>query len=114
MKSNEIVFGRRSSHYGAAAQQVKNKVTQFFTDTKDLNQLDWISINALTWNNTPETPDRMRRKQAECLVKSNVPPQYITALVVFDEETKKEMTQLVEKNKQTIGVYINPNDLFYY
>ena len=92
----------------------KNKVTRFFRDTKDLNQLDWTSINALTWYNSDETPDRMRRKQAECLVKTAIPPQYIAALVVFDETTKKEMMPLVTESNLAIGVHINPNSSFYY
>ncbi len=92
----------------------KNKVTRFFTDTKDLSQLDWESIKALQWNNTPTNPDRMRRKQAECLIKSQVPPQYIAALVVFDEATKTAMEALISTNKLTIGVHINPKNEFYY
>ena len=48
----------------------KNKVTRFFTNIEELNQLDWISIEASTWKFTPENPDRPRRKQAECLIKS--------------------------------------------
>ena len=38
----------------------------------------------------------------------------IVALVVFDETTKREMAQLVEKNKLTCAVHVNPNSAFYY
>ncbi|MBL7818659.1 MAG: DUF4433 domain-containing protein [Saprospiraceae bacterium] len=92
----------------------KNKVTRFYTDIQDLNRLDWESINAQYWQNTDTNPDRMRRKQAECLVKSQVPPQCIAALVVYDEATKNEMEKLVQKSGHKIGVHINPKSQFYY
>lgn len=92
----------------------KNKVTRFYTNTRDLNQLDWESINATQWQNTDTNPDRMRRKQAECLVKSQVPPQCIAALVVYDEATKNAMETLVAKSGHPISVHINPNSKFYY
>jgi hypothetical protein len=92
----------------------KNQVTRFFTDTTDLNQIDWDSVNALTWKNTEDKPDRMRRKQAECLVKSEVPPQYIAALVVYDAATRTDVETLVKNAGLSIGVYINPKGEFYY
>ena len=92
----------------------KNQVTRFFRERADLLNLDWTDIKAMTWYNTPDNPDRMRRKQAECLVLSAVPPQYITALVVFDAPTQHEMLQLVAEKQQTISVHVNPNSVFYY
>jgi hypothetical protein len=92
----------------------KNQVTRFFKDTADLHQLDWESINAIQWNTTAQHPDRMRRKQAECLVKSQVPPQCIAALVVYDAATKADMEALVQASKHAIGVHINPKNDFYY
>ncbi len=92
----------------------KNKVTRFFTDAEELNQMDWESIKALQWDNTDANPDRMRRKQAECLVKSQVPPQCIAALVVYDVATKKAMETLVQNSGYQIGVHINPLKQFYY
>ena len=68
----------------------------------------------MTWRITPDNPDRMRRKQAECLIKSHVPPQCIAALVVYDEATKTVMEALVAKSGLEIGVHVNPNGNFYY
>ena len=92
----------------------KNNITRYFTDIEDLNQLDWTSINALAWRDTADNTDRRRRKQAECLIKSHVPPQCITALVVFDEPTKTAMKTLITEAGLEIGVHINPNGNFYY
>lgn len=92
----------------------KNQATQFFTDVADLNKLDWDSVHALTWKNTSDNPDRMRRKQAEFLVKAEVPPQYIAALVVYDAATKAEMDKLVQEMGLSMGVHVNPTGNFYY
>ena len=79
-----------------------------------MDKLDWNSIHALTWRNTEDNPDRMRRKQAECLIKSEVPPQYIAALVVYDEAIKTEMEALVAEAGLEISVHVNPKGNFYY
>ncbi len=92
----------------------KNYFTTFYTEASDLTNLDWENIDAMQWNNTPVDPDRMRRKQAECLVKSQVPPQCIAALVVYDEVTKEEMEALVKSLNLEISVHVNPHGKFYY
>lgn len=92
----------------------KNNITRYFNNIEDLKQLDWDSIHAITWRNTTDNLDRMRRKQAECLIKSQVPPQCIAALVVYDEATKIEMEKLVVQAGLTISVHINPKGNFYY
>ena len=92
----------------------KSVFTQYYTDIVDLDRLDWDSIHALTWRNTEDNPDRMRRKQAECLIKSEVPPQYIAALVVYDEAIKTEMEALVAEAGLEISVHVNPKGNFYY
>lgn len=92
----------------------KSQFTSYFTQEADLKQLDWAAIKALQWQNTPHDPDKMRRKQAECLIKSHIPPQYITALVVYDASTQAKMIDLIQKTDLKINVYINPKGYFYY
>jgi ssDNA thymidine ADP-ribosyltransferase, DarT len=92
----------------------KSHFTRYFTMTEDLEKLDWATIKALHWQNTLTDNDKMRKKQAECLIKSHVPPEYIVALVVYDAATQSKMMDLIQQMKLTIRVHVNPNGLFYY
>ena len=92
----------------------KNRLTRFFTDVSDLKELNWESISALRWNNTPNNPDRMRQKQAECLIKSEVTPDYIVALVVYDESSKIKVENIVKEVGLGVRVFINPSQIFYF
>jgi hypothetical protein len=42
--------------------------TSWYDDLADLSRVDWAVVNGKYWNDTPDHPDRQRRKQAEFLV----------------------------------------------
>jgi hypothetical protein len=42
--------------------------TLWYDDLAKLDQVDWKTVNAVYWNDTPQYNDRQRRKQAEFLV----------------------------------------------
>jgi hypothetical protein len=52
-------------------------VTEFLIGAEHLNKIDWGVIEAQTWYNTPDFPDRRRRKQAEFLIHGSVPWSWI-------------------------------------
>lgn len=70
-------------------------ITEFFTKVDQCASLDWKSIKAIEWsdNNSDGDHDRMRKKQAEFLVKEHVPIQFIHRIVVQTEHRR----QLVQK-----------------
>ena len=91
-------------------------ITSFYNNVDELEQLDWKSIKATEWsdNNSDGDTDRMRKKHSEFLVKDHVPAEYIKAVVVFNEERKQYVQNLLEVNDSEIQVHINPKSKFYY
>lgn len=48
-------------------------ISSFFEDLDDLRYIDWEVMKSKYWNDTPQYPDRSRRRQAEFLVHQFVP-----------------------------------------
>lgn len=90
----------------------KNIITDFYNDIRHLNQIDWDMVYQQYWANTEEDYDRMRRKQAEFLVKDHVPVSCISAVVVYNENAKAIIGDIVAKLGLSIPVYVKRN--FYY
>jgi hypothetical protein len=67
----------------------KNHLTKFFNNLDKLDDLDWEMIRSQYWHNTEEDYDRIRRKQAEFLVKSHVPATCICGLIVLSKSSKR-------------------------
>ena len=64
----------------------KNSITEFFNTPGDLKEVDWDIVRERYWSNNEDDFDRMRRKQAEFLVKNHVPQRCIGQIVVFDDD----------------------------
>lgn len=92
----------------------KNKFTGFYKETDDLEKIDWNIVNEHYWQNTEDDNDRMRRKQAEFLVKNHVPPQCIEAIIVYNIAKKNSIQEIIEKINPKIRVLVNPKGKFYY
>jgi hypothetical protein len=86
--------------------------TQFFNDTKYLNQVDWKTVNLIRWNNTPDDSDRKRRKEAECLVYKEIPLESIIGIVVYNQKVYDYISSVLKKNK--INIHINTMPGWYY
>ena len=64
-------------------------MTDFYSDLNDLTSVDQAIVGERYWADTPEDPDRKRRKQAEFLVHQTCPWEQIVGIGVFDEEMKQ-------------------------
>lgn len=65
-----------------------SRVTEYSDDLDRLDELvDWELMRAKWWANTPEDPDRMRRRMAEFLVHERVPWELFIAIVAMTERT---------------------------
>ena len=70
-------------------------MSEFLTDTEHLNKIDWGAIRAQSWYNTPEDPDRKRRKQAEFLIHSSVPWTWIHRIGVVDQGRSQRVREII-------------------
>ena len=56
----------------------------------------------------------MRRKQAEFLVRDYVPVQCIEYIIVFNEEMRQIVRDIVNLSGLNIPVSVNPENNYYY
>jgi hypothetical protein len=94
-------------------------ISRFFTDLQDLDRIDWdvVSVEQKHWFDTQEDPDRLRRRQAEFLVRDFFPWPLITQIGVMTErvaETVREALAATEHRPPVIvrGTkwYFEPRD----
>jgi hypothetical protein len=57
-------------------------LSKYFDDLADLDKVDWSVMPLTWWNDTPDQPDRKRRRQAEFLVRRFVPFECFTEIGV--------------------------------
>lgn len=85
----------------------KVSITRTYTDTADLDKLDWDAIGSDDFRISQHGPDRIRRKHAEFLVREHVPVECIASLIVLDAERKQEMEGLVRDGGLSIKVIVD-------
>lgn len=89
-------------------------ITEFYNSTEHLDKVDWDVVSLKYWRNTEDDLDRMRRKQAEFLVKNHIPSKCIGAIVTYNNDTKEIVLNILKKLELDIPVRVNPKNNFYY
>ncbi len=90
-------------------------LSSFFDDLNLLNQIDWNLMKAKYWYNTPEDPDRTRRRQAEFLVKDFFPFQLVNKIGVFDEINMSLIISILRSNgKENMVKYVSIERNWYF
>ena len=92
----------------------KDKLTTYYNQLDELSQIDWDTVTNKYWSNTPEDPDKMRRKQAEFLVKAYVPTACFSGVIVHDEAASVRAGQIMSNVGITLPIFIDKNHKFYY
>ena len=72
--------------------------TAFYNSRTDFNKLDWEAIKSRYWANSEQDPARKTKKQAEFLVKSHVPAQYIKGIGTSNPGTESRVNELLQQN----------------
>ena len=72
------------------------QISLFYNDLKDLHEVDWKVVNSWSWHDTMEDNDRMRRKQAEFLVKGFFPFSLIQEIGVYSAAIRERVLPLLE------------------
>lgn len=92
----------------------KNSITRFFNSEEDLDKVDWTTTRMQMWRDCDEDWDRMRKKQAEFLVKDHVPVGCIKKLAVFNGLRKDLVMATVTQLGLDIPVKVDTNRQLYY
>ena len=92
----------------------KNAFTDFYSNLNDLKYVDFKTTELKYFNNTADDQDRMRKKQAEFLVKNSVSASCVASIVVYNEEKKDIIQNIIDSLGLSISVHVNPKNNFYF
>lgn len=90
----------------------KTSITEFYNNMDDIGEVDWDIVGERYWHNTEEDFDKMRRKQAEFLVKTKVPVSCFAGIGVYNEEKRILVQEIVDNLDLDIPVRIKSS--YYY
>jgi hypothetical protein len=71
--------------------------TNWFDNLKDLQKVDWETVYAEFWADTPDDLDRQRRKQAEFLVYQFCPLDAIKEIGVINQKMKQKVENILHQ-----------------
>jgi hypothetical protein len=82
------------------------RITRFFNNTADLNQVDWQVMRSKAWHNTDADPDRKRRRQAEFLVHRFFPWDLVEMIVVRGIDMRNRVLGCLTERGYNTPVYL--------
>jgi hypothetical protein len=83
--------------------------SRFFTEPDELDQLDWPLMKATYWRDTPQDPDRKRRRQAEFLVYNKVNVSAFIGIGVINKQIQQRVEKLLQTHHIELPVRIRRN-----
>ena len=92
----------------------KDRLTAFFNNLSDLDRVDWDVVEKSFWQSTEDDPDRMRRKQAEFLVKNYVPLNCLSGIIVFDTTSHGKVAEMMRESGIILPIHIDTKRKYYY
>ncbi|MFN8254494.1 MAG: DUF4433 domain-containing protein [Bacteroidales bacterium] len=92
----------------------KSAITKFFNNIDDLDKVDWKMVSERYWNNTEDDFDRMRRKQAEFMVKNYIPVGNIGCIIVYDKDKQEFVQNILDKLQLAVPVKVDQKSKFYF
>ena len=99
---SEIAALSQSKCFFFTDGQANSVYSKHYADLKDLDKIDWESIQQSNFQKSDLDTDRPRRYQAEFLVHSHVPLELIECILVYNEKTQL----VVNKELQAAGFNI--------
>lgn len=91
-------------HFCFTDGNAASRITKQYVVIQNLDKLDWNVIKSTHWGGDDE---RVRKKNAEFLVYPNIDPEDFYKLIVYDDESRKEITVLVSESHINIPVEVN-------
>lgn len=83
-------------------------ISRQFTDLTNLDQVDWSVMPSTWWNDTPEHPDRKRRRQAEFLIHDIAPWTLIEHVGVASDAVRVNVEALLAAAGDTTPITVRP------
>lgn len=105
MTNTEVVQAQCTSFVFTDAHAIR-RLTKFFTDLGDLDRIDWETMRATVWTDTDEDPNRKARRQAEFLVRDEVPLSACIGFAVYSGETKEKVEAMLDEYNLTLPVAV--------
>jgi hypothetical protein len=83
-------------------------ISRFFTDLKDLKEIDWKIMHSHYWADILEDGDRTRRRQAEFLVHQFFPFHLFEAIGVMNPSMARQVSGLLQPLAYTPDIQVEP------
>lgn len=88
--------------------------TSWYDDLADLANVDWPVVNGRYWNDTPDDPDRQRRKQAEFLVHRRCAWSLVHEIGVLDDAMKTRVEGVLARCQASMRPPVHIRRQWYY
>jgi hypothetical protein len=98
----EIEELARNKRFFFTDGQANTALSRHYNDLRDLDKIDWESIQESNFQKSDEDTDRPRRYQAEFLVHAHVPIESIESILVYNEQ----VAAIVNANLRTASLNI--------
>lgn len=82
--------------------------SEFYSDLQDLDKIDWNVMQSNYWFDTPEHPDRRRKRQAEFLLINFFPLKILKGIGVINAQMKEQVECILQQNNISVPVAVVP------
>lgn len=90
------------------------RYTHWYDDLKDLDKVDWKTVYAHVWKDTPDDNNRMTRKQAEFLVHDSCGWARILEIGVMTPKMKTRVEEVLKEHPNAKAPPVAVQDSWYY
>jgi hypothetical protein len=87
-------------------------MANYFTDLKDLDQVDWDLLNRRDFKHDPDDPAKKERYQAEALVWKHLPVEALLGICCHSSAVEESIKAELEKRKLKMQVIVQKNWYF--
>ncbi|NER98925.1 MAG: DUF4433 domain-containing protein [Symploca sp. SIO1B1] len=84
--------------------------SEFYEDLSLLNEvIDWDLMKSRYWFDTEDYPDRKRCRQAEFLIYEHCPWDFVTKIVVINNQIANDVKDILQQNGHSTPIHIYPD-----
>ncbi|NYS19497.1 DUF4433 domain-containing protein [Streptomyces sp. SJ1-7] len=83
-----------------------SRITTYYDDLAQLDQVDWAVMEARIWRDTAEDPDRKRRRMAEFLMHGTAPLSAMLGIAAMNEEVATSVRHILTQHSHPMEVRV--------